>query len=75
MEDIFFTIQTSKVGGEFFDRSRFDLLFVQPLYPFGCRPCGECVDAQKKRHVDPSSAQICVYKPWRPKGFFNLKSS
>ena len=25
--------------------------------------------------VEPYNPEICLYKPWRPKGFFNLKST
>ena len=26
-------------------------------------------------HINPYNAEIFLYKLWRPKGFFNLKSS
>ena len=28
-----------------------------------------------RQRVNPYSAELLLYKPWRPKGFFNLKSS
>ena len=31
--------------------------------------------ASNNKHISPYNAEICSYKPWRPKGFFNLKSS
>ena len=49
--------------------------------------CGSCVNYIEKSlikvdgkyspgiKINPYNAEICVYKPWRPKGLLNLKSS
>ena len=29
----------------------------------------------KKDYFNPYNAEICLYKPWRPKGFLNMKLS
>ena len=45
-----------------------DSIPMPPIYRFFA-PMGVC------RVFNPDNAEICVCKPWRPKGLYNLKSS
>ena len=45
------------------------LIDVSIFFPF------ELVDRGNYKWVNPYNADIFLYKPWRPKGYFDLKSS
>ena len=58
-----------------------DISRVSPSLAFSSLPqaAADITSASHTTHtmhgINPYSAEICLYKPWRTKGFFNFKSS